>query len=81
MVSDGTQGLGLSDDLLKHFKLEIGEMALGILDGGPFDSPIHGDILLTCMIEMLPYVDSDKPEFPSTWPFVSPTSQKLKEAR
>jgi hypothetical protein len=45
-------------------------MALGMLDGGPFDSPIHEGILLTCMIEMLPYVDSDKSEFPSTWPFV-----------
>ena len=65
MVSNGIQGLGLSDDLLKHYKKEIGEMALGILDGEPYDSPIHEGILLTCMIisEMLPYVDSDKSEF------------------
>ena len=63
MVSNGIQGLGLSDDLLKHYKKEIGEMALGILDGEPYDSPIQEGILLTCMVEMLPYVDSDKSEF------------------
>ena len=63
MISNGIQGLGLSDDLLKHYKKEIGEMALGILDGEPYDSPIQEGILLTCMIEMLPYVDSDKSEF------------------
>ena len=38
-------------------------MALGILDGKPFDSPIHEGILLTCMLEFLPYDDSDKSEF------------------
>ena len=38
-------------------------MALGILDGKPFDSPIHEGILLTCMLELLPYDDSDKSEF------------------
>ena len=38
-------------------------MALGILDGKPFDSPIHEGILLTCMFEFLPYDDSDKPDF------------------
>ena len=37
--------------------------SLGILDGEPYDSPIQEGILLTCMIEMLPYVDSDKSEF------------------
>ena len=30
-------------------KEEVGEMALGILDGKPFDSPIHEGILLTCV--------------------------------
>jgi len=38
-------------------------MALGILDGKPFDSPVHEGILVTCMLELLPYDDSDKPEF------------------
>ena len=38
-------------------------MALGILDGKPFDSPVHEGILLTCMLELLPYDDSDKSEF------------------
>ena len=38
-------------------------MALGILDGRPFDSPVHEGILLTCMLEFLPYDDSDKAEF------------------
>jgi hypothetical protein len=54
MVSTNIQGLGLSDKLLEHYKKEIGEMALGILDGKPFDSPIHEGILLTCMLEFLP---------------------------
>ena len=72
MVSPDIQGLGLSDKLLEHYKREVGEMALGILDGKPFDSPVHEGILITCMLELLPYDDSDKSEFPSTWPFVSP---------
>jgi hypothetical protein len=65
MVSPGPgiQGLGLNDKLLEHYKKEVGEMALGILDGKPFDSPIHEGILLTCMLELLPYDDSDKSEF------------------
>ena len=71
MVSTNIQGLGLNDELLRHYKEE---MALGILDGKPFDSPVHEGILLTCMLELLPYDDSDKSEFPSTWPFVSPPS-------
>ena len=58
MVSPDIQGLGLSDELLEHYKREVGEMALGILDGKPFDSPIHEGILLTCMLEFLPYDDS-----------------------
>ena len=63
MASTSIQGLGLSDDFLEHYKKEVGEMALGILDGKPFDSPIHEGILLTCMLEFLPYDDSDKSEF------------------
>ena len=63
MVSPDIQGLGLSDKLLEHYKREVGEMALGILDGKPFDSPVHEGILLTCMLELLPYDDSDKSEF------------------
>ena len=41
MVSPDIQGLGLGDDLLEHYKKEVGEMALGILDSKPFVSPIH----------------------------------------
>lgn len=63
MVSPDIQRLGLSDELLEHYKREVGEMALGILDGKPFDSPVHEGILLTCMLELLPYDDSDKSEF------------------
>ena len=63
MVSPNIQGLGLSDKLLEHYRKEVGEMAVGILDGKPFDSPIHMGILLTCMFEILPYDDSDKSEF------------------
>ena len=55
MVSPDIQGLGLSDKLLEHYKRGVGEMALGILDGKPFDSPVHEGILLTCMLELLPY--------------------------
>ena len=62
MVSAGNQGLGLNDKLLRHYKEEVTEMALGILDGKPFDSPVHEGILLTCMLELLPYDDSDKSE-------------------
>ena len=74
MVSPNIQELGLNDELLEHYRKEVGEMAVGILDGKPFDSPVHMGILLTCMFEILPYDDSDKSECPSTWPFVSPTS-------
>ena len=63
MVSPDIQGLGLGDDLLEHYKKEVGEMALGILDSKPFVSPIHEGILLTCMLELLPYDDSDNSEF------------------
>ena len=65
MVSPNIQELGLSDKLLEHYRKEVGEMAVGILDGKPFDSPIHEGILLTCMLELLrlPYDDSDKSEF------------------
>ena len=49
MVSPDIQGLGLNDELLEHYRKEVGEMALGILDGKPFDSPVHEGILLTCM--------------------------------
>ena len=63
MVSPDIQGLGLNDDLLEHYRKEVGEMALGILDGKPFDSPVHEGILLTCMLEILPYDDSDNSEF------------------
>ena len=63
MVSTNIQGLGLNDELLRHYKEEVTEMALGILDDKPFDSPIHEGILLTCMLEFLPYDDSDKPYF------------------
>ena len=63
MVSPDIQGLGLDDDLLEHYRKEVGEMALGILDGKPFDSPVHEGILLTCMLEILPYDDSDNSEF------------------
>ena len=37
MVSPDIQGLGLNGDLLEHYRKEEGEMALGILDGKPFD--------------------------------------------
>ena len=63
MVSPDIQGLGLNDELLRHYKEEVTEMALGILDGKPFNSPIHEGILLTCMLEFLPYDDSDNSEF------------------
>ena len=63
MVSPNIQELGLSDMLLEHYMKEVGEMAVGILDGKPFDSPIHMGILLTRMLEILPYDDSDKSEF------------------
>ena len=63
MVSTNIQGLGLNDEMLRHYKEEVTEMALGILDGKPFDSPVHEGILLTCMLELLPYDDSDKSEF------------------
>ena len=63
MVSPDIQGLGLNDELLEHYRKEVGEMALGILDGKPFDSPVHEGILLTCMLELLPYDDSDKSVF------------------
>ena len=59
MVSPDIQGLGLNDELLEHYRKEVGEMALGILDGKPFDSPVHEGILLTCMLGLLPYGDSD----------------------
>ena len=42
MVSPNIQGLGLNDELLEHYKKEVGEMALGILDGKPFNSPVQG---------------------------------------
>ena len=60
MVSPNIQELGLGDKLLEHYRKEVGEMAVGILDGKPFDSPVHMGILLTCMFEILPYDDSDK---------------------
>jgi len=41
MVSTNIQGLGLNDELLRHYKEEVTETALGILDGKPFDSPIQ----------------------------------------
>ena len=63
MVSPNIQELGLSDELLEHYRKEVGEMAVGILDGKPFDSPVHEGILLTCMLEILPYDDSDNSEF------------------
>ena len=78
MVSNGIQGLGLSDDLLKHYKKEVGEMALGILDGKPFDSPVHEGILLTCMLEILPYDDSDNAV--GSWS-VAPLTQHSKQRR
>jgi hypothetical protein len=63
MVSPNIQELGLSDKLLEHYRKEVGEMAVGILDDKPFVSPIHEGILLHCMLELLPYDDSDKSEF------------------
>ena len=50
MVSPNIQELGLSDELLEHYRKEVGEMAVGILDGKPFDSPIHMGILLTVVV-------------------------------
>ena len=41
MVSPDIQELGLSDKLLEHYRKEVGEMAVGILDDKPFVSPIH----------------------------------------
>ena len=41
MVSPNIQELGLSDKLLEHYRKEVGEMAVGILDDKPFVSPIH----------------------------------------
>ena len=64
MVSTGIQGLGLSDKLLEHLKLEVCDMAMGMMSGGAVPSaPIHEDILLALMFELLPYDNSDKSEF------------------
>ena len=68
MVSTGSQGLELSDKLLEHLKLEVCDMPVampvGMLSGGAVPSaPIHEDILLTLMFELLPYDNSDRSEF------------------
>ena len=64
MVSAGNQRLGLNDKLLEHLKLEICDMAMGMLSGGAVPpAPIHENTLLALMFELLPYDDSDKSEF------------------
>ena len=67
MVSTNIQGLGLSDELLRHLKVEMYDVAMGMSseDGSALSAPIHTDILLTLMCELLPYdnSDSDGPEF------------------
>ena len=64
MVSAGNQGLGLNNKLLEHLKLEICDMAMGMLSGGAVPpAPIHENTLLALMFELLPYDDSDKSEF------------------
>ena len=52
MVSTNIQNLGLTDELLKHMKLEQGEVAVATLSGKSVDSPIHGGIILTWMFEL-----------------------------
>ena len=48
MVSTDIQGLGLSDKLLERLKLEVCDMAMGMMSGGAVPpAPIHEDILLT----------------------------------
>jgi hypothetical protein len=58
----------LSDELLRHLRAEmcdVYEMAMGVSseDGSAPAAPIHTDILLTLMFELLPYENSDKSEF------------------
>jgi len=52
MVSTNIQNLGLTDEFLKHLKLEQGEVAVATLSGESVDSPIHGGIILTWMFEL-----------------------------
>mmetsp|Transcript_30361 Transcript_30361/g.98492 ORF Transcript_30361/g.98492 Transcript_30361/m.98492 type:complete len:97 (+) Transcript_30361:58-348(+) len=52
MVSTNIQNLGLTDELLKHMKLEQGEVTVATLSGKSVDSPIHGGIILTWMFEL-----------------------------
>ena len=65
MVSTNIQGLNLGDELgdelLRHLKVEMCDVAMGMSSGAA--APIHTDTLLTFMFELLPYEDSDKSEF------------------
>jgi hypothetical protein len=65
MVSTNIQGLVLSDELgdelLRHLKVEMCDVAMGMSSGTA--TPIHTDTLLTLMLELLPYENSDKPGF------------------
>jgi len=68
LVSTNIQGLSLSDELLRHLRAEmcgVYEMAMGVSseDGSAPAAPIHTDILLTLMVDLLPYENSDKSEF------------------
>ena len=59
MVSTNIKGMDLSDEELKHLMVEVCDMAMGMLSGGAVPSaPIHEDILLTLMFELLPYDNS-----------------------
>ena len=61
MISTSIQGLGLSDELLRHLKVEMCDAAMGM--SSKTAAPIHTDTLLTFMFELLPYENSDKSEF------------------
>ena len=51
VVSTGIQGLGLSDKLLEHLKLEVCDVAMGMMSGGAVPpAPIHEGILLTLCV-------------------------------
>ena len=64
MISTNIQGLGLSDELLRHLKVKMCDAAMGM--SSKTAAPIHSDTLLTLMLELLvelegPYENSDSP--------------------
>ena len=56
MVSTDIQGLGLSDELLRHLKVEMCDVATSMgmssEDGSAPSAPIHSDILLTFKVDV-----------------------------